>query len=97
MDINAVNLIRMAALRKRTGHSHSGAYLAMKKGLLPSSIRIGEKQVAWIEHEIDAIVKARIRGNSDDQIRALVRGLEASRAALTDAPAHATPSPLEAH
>ncbi len=84
MDINSVNLIRMAALRKRTGYSHAGAYQQMKKGLLPSRIRIGEKQVAWIEHEIDAIVKARMRGCSEGDIRSLVVKLEAERAALAE-------------
>ena len=82
MNTQSLNLIRMATQRKKTGLSHGGTYVQMGKGLLPSSIRIGEKQIAWIEYEIDEIVKARVRGESDDAIRDLVKKLEAARAAL---------------
>lgn len=82
MAINSINFIGMAALRKRTSHSHSGVYNQMDAGLLPRSVKIGPKRVAWIEHEIDEILKARLRGCSDAEIKELVRSLEAQRAEL---------------
>lgn len=77
-----IHFIRIAELRKRTSHSHSGVYHQMDAGLLPSSIKIGPKRVAWIEHEVDQVVKARIRGYSDAEVKELVRALEAQRAEL---------------
>lgn len=74
--------IRMAPVRNKTGLSHGSVYAQMEKGLLPSSIKISEKSVAWLEHEIDEVVKARIIGKSDSEIRTLVKKLEADRAAL---------------
>ena len=82
MDPIKVKFIRMQRTKQKTGLSHGGVYLHMKQGTLPSSIRIGEKAVAWIESEIDAVMKARIERRTDEEIRTLVKKLEADRAAL---------------
>jgi prophage regulatory protein len=52
------------------------------RGLLTKPVRISEgptTPLAWPEFEIDAIVAARIRGDGDDEVRALVAKLEANR------------------
>lgn len=77
-----LDLIRIATVKKKTALSNGSIYLHVKQGLLPDSIRIGEKAVAWVEGEIDAVVKARIAGKSDAEIRELVAKLIADRAAL---------------
>lgn len=79
MNSNNINLIRMARLRAKTALSRGSVYLQMKQGLLPTSLQIGEKSVAWIESEIDAVVMARIQRKSDADIRELVKKLEAAR------------------
>lgn len=83
MNSSQINFIRMPRTKQKTGLSHGGVYLHMQQGTLPSSIRIGEKAVAWIESEIDAVIKARIERRTDDEVRDLVKKLEADRAALT--------------
>ena len=35
--------------------------------------------VGWLEHEINAIIAARVAGKSDDEIKVLVSELEAAR------------------
>jgi prophage regulatory protein len=42
-------------------------------------VSIGGRSVAWPEQELQAVNRARVAGKSDDEIRALVRQLEADR------------------
>jgi prophage regulatory protein len=56
----------------------------IRDGLFTPPVRIGAKKSAWPEHESDAILRARIAGCTDDQIRALVQRLVAERANLAD-------------
>ncbi len=83
MNSNPTNFIRMPRTKQKTGLSNGAVYHHMQQGMLPSSIRIGTKAVAWIESEIDAVMKARIERRTDDEVRELVKKLEADRAALT--------------
>ena len=56
----------------------------IRDGLFPPPVRVGAKKSAWPEHESDAILRARIAGKSDEEIRALVRRLVAERAKLAE-------------
>ena len=40
---------------------------------------LGANSVGWPEHEINAIIAARVAGKSDDEIKVLVSELEAAR------------------
>ena len=61
--------------RGRTSH-----YYDVKNGLFTRGVRMGAKSLSWPESEVDALIRARVAGKSDDEIRALVAKLEASRA-----------------
>lgn len=50
------------------------------KGLIPPGIKLGIRSVGYPQHELDQIAAARIAGKSEDEIRAIVRGLVAARA-----------------
>ena len=76
------SLMRRPKLEDRTGLKKSMTHDLMDKGLMPKPIRIGERAVAWIESEVDAIVAARIAGKSDDEIRKLVKALTVNRQQL---------------
>jgi prophage regulatory protein len=65
-----------------TGLSRAGVYAYVAKGLLPKPVKIGERCSAWAEHELDAVIKARIAGKSEDEIRRLVADLEQQRGVL---------------
>jgi len=73
------SLIRRKEVEGKTGLKHSMIYDLIKKGELVEPIKIGERAVAWIESEIDVINAARMAGQSNDEIRELVKTLTAKR------------------
>jgi len=77
-----VSLIRLKKVEEKTGLKKSMVYDLMNKKEFPKSIKIGERAVAWVSSEIDAINAARIAGKSDDEIRELVKTLTAKRQQL---------------
>ncbi|MBS0245503.1 MAG: AlpA family transcriptional regulator [Proteobacteria bacterium] len=46
-------LLRLEAVREKTGKSTSDIYGEMKEGTFPKSVPIGKRSVAWLEAEID--------------------------------------------
>ncbi len=77
----------MQSVKAETGHaSHASVYNAIHEGLFTVPVPIGQRAVGWPDHEVAAINSARIRGDSEDQIRALVIKLHAARMAGTDEP-----------
>jgi predicted DNA-binding transcriptional regulator AlpA len=57
----------------------STIYAKMGQGLFPSSIKIGERRVVWLEHEIDAMMREYVTRPSQEELRAFVKTLEAKR------------------
>lgn len=74
-----VHLLRLQSVLSRTGQSRTQHYLGINAGVMTEGVGIGPRAVAWPEHEIEAIVRARIAGKTEDEIRALVRRLHAAR------------------
>lgn len=82
-----MSILRMQSVKAETGHaSHASVYGAIHEGLFTVPVPIGQRAVGWPDHEVKAINTARIRGDSDDQIRSLVAKLHAARMAGTDEP-----------
>lgn len=74
-------LLRLPAVKAQSGYSRSTIYLRMSQGLWTRPVSLGARAVAWPAGDVVALNAARIAGKSDDQIRALVLKLEASRRA----------------
>lgn len=72
-------LLRTPDVCAVTGMARPTLYEAMAKGLFPRPIKLGEKSSAWPASECNAVLAARIRGASDDEIRALVVELTEAR------------------
>lgn len=72
-------ILRFPEVRTRTGMSRSTIYLRIAERLFPRPIPLGPRMVGWPESEINALITARIRSLSDDELRALVAKLEAAR------------------
>lgn len=87
-------LLRLQLVLSRTGQSRTQHYNAISSGLMTRGVTIGPRAVAWPAHEIDAIVRARIAGKTEDQIRALVSRLMAQRQEDDDEPAAAQDAAL---
>ncbi|WP_128514175.1 helix-turn-helix transcriptional regulator [Tabrizicola thermarum] len=82
--LTAAQLVPNALLRTPdvcavTGMARPTLYEAMAKGLFPRPIKLGEKSSAWPASECNAVLAARIRGATEDEIRALVVELTAAR------------------
>jgi prophage regulatory protein len=76
--------MRIPAVCEATGErSRSNLYAKMAAGLMPRPIKTGPRAAALPAYEVEAINAARIRGDSDDQIRALVTKLHEQRKAGT--------------
>lgn len=81
-----MSILRMQSVKAQTGHaSHASIYTAIHDGLFTVPVQIGQRAVGWPSHEVHEINTARIRGDSDDHIRALVNKLHAARMAGTNA------------
>lgn len=75
----ARHLLRRAEVVARTGRSASALDLDMRAGRFPRPVSLGPRSVGWPSDEVDAVISARIAGDSDEEIRALVRKLTADR------------------
>ena len=75
-----MQILRMPAVKGRAGHrSDASIYNAIRHGLFTTGVAIGQRAKGWPDYEVDAIITARIAGQSDDQIRELVNRLHAKR------------------
>ena len=68
-------LIRRPEVLARIARSKSALQLDEKAGLICPPISIGDRAVAYIKQEVEAVVQARIEGQSNDQIKQLVQEL----------------------
>ena len=73
------SFIRLKKVESKTGLKKSMVYDLMSRGEFPKSIKIGERAVAWIESEVNAINAALMAEKSTDEIRELVKSLMAKR------------------
>ena len=82
-----MQILRMPAVKAETGHaSHASIYTSVHDGTFTVPVPIGQRAVGWPDHEVKAINQARIRGDSDDQIRALVNKQQDKQMAPNTAP-----------
>jgi prophage regulatory protein len=70
---------RLPKLIEETGNKRATIYKQVAAGLLTKPVLISGRSVAWPAHEIEAIMRARIAGKDEHEIRSLVRKLEAAR------------------
>lgn len=76
MTINThYQLIRRPEVLKITGRSKSALQLDEKVGLMPPPISIGDRAIAYIKYEVEAVIQARIQGKSPEEIKQLVAEL----------------------
>lgn len=81
-----MSILRMPAVKAETGHrSHASIYNAIRAGTFTKPVPIGDRSVGWPDYEVKAINAARIAGQSDEQIKALVNRLHAKRLELVQA------------
>lgn len=72
-------ILRIPAVKFESGLSRSTIYLRVEQGLWTRPVSLGPRAVGWPSHEVETLIVARIAGKTDEEIRALVVKLEASR------------------
>ena len=77
--MNNIKYISVDNVLRRMDGSRSTLYAQMDKGLFPQSVKIGKRRVAWLEHEINAMMRAYVSSPSEEELRAFVKTLEAKR------------------
>jgi len=75
-------ILRLPAVKSESGLSRSTIYLRIAQGLWTKPVSLGARAVGWPASEIAALNAARIAGQSDEEIFALVAKLEAARKAM---------------
>ncbi len=53
-------ILKLRAVKSRTGLSRSTLYLRIAQGTFPKQIRLGTRAVGWVEDEIEDWLKAQI-------------------------------------
>ena len=77
--LNAPAILRRDSVEWQSGHPRSTLYLRISQGLWTRPVKLGPRAVGWPAHEVTAINAARIAGQTDEEIRALVTRLHAAR------------------
>ena len=72
-------ILRLPAVIGVTGLSRSTIYLRIAQGVFTRPVSLGARAVGWPANEVMAINAARISGQSEAQMRAMVRDLEVAR------------------
>ena len=57
--------LRLRDVLSRTGLSRSMAYSLTKEGAFPRPINLGARAVAWLESEVTAWIKGRVRASRE--------------------------------
>lgn len=70
---------RLPAVKHESGLSRSTLYLRIAQGLWTKPVSLGGRTVGWPSCEVATLNAARIAGQTDEQIRALVKKLEIAR------------------
>ncbi|ALR10021.2 transcriptional regulator [Xylella fastidiosa] len=72
-------LLRLPAVKMETGYSRSTIYLRILQGLFTKPVSLGARAVGWPSADVAALNAARIAGQSNAEIRALVETLHRAR------------------
>ncbi len=59
--------------------SKSTFYVRINNGLMPPSVPLGERAVAFVQHEIQLVLAAQVAGRSNEEIKQLVSDLVSFR------------------
>lgn len=81
-----MKILRLPEVKEVFGwRSDASPYNEIRDGLLTTGVAIGRRSKGWPDYEIFALAAARIAGQSDVEIRELVKRLHAKRAELATA------------
>lgn len=66
-------ILRLPAVKLRTGLSRSTIYLRVSEGTFPAPVSLGARAVGWVESEIDDWIAQRIAESRREERASIVR------------------------
>ena len=78
-ELNQLKIVRKPEVLALLSLSETSLHRQVKSGTFPPSFSLGCRAVGWYEHELNAVIKARAAGKSEDEIKSLVTELVAAR------------------
>ncbi|MCR9816221.1 helix-turn-helix transcriptional regulator [Vibrio parahaemolyticus] len=81
---NCSNLLRPVQAANLLGCSLSTLYKHVKAGVCPTPLRFGPNSVAWLSHEIETVIAARICNYNANQLQELVKEMTEQRTLFKD-------------
>ena len=75
-------MLRMPQLVQLLGICRSSIYTQIEQGLLTKQISVGARAIALPRFEVLKIIEARMRGDSEAEIRELVKQLHRNRSQI---------------
>jgi prophage regulatory protein len=76
-------ILRCRQVQEESGYPRSTLYLRISQGLWPKPVQLGPRMVGWPAQEVEALNAAMIAGQTESEIRTLVRRLESARTAAS--------------
>ncbi|ABM04211.1 phage transcriptional regulator, AlpA [Psychromonas ingrahamii 37] len=74
-------VVKKPSVLEQFAFSNSTLFNQINKGLMPPGIHLGDRAVGYLQHELDAVLSARIAGCSNEEIKLLVKNLIEERQA----------------
>lgn len=74
-----LSILRQKQVEAQIGLPRSTMYLRIQEGTFTKPVKLGARAVGWPSNEVAAINSARIAGMTDEEIRILVKNMEAAR------------------
>lgn len=75
-----IKILRLAEVLERYGKKETATRDAIAAGLFPAFVQLGGRCIGLPEHELDQVIRARVAGLPDGDIRKLVERIHADRA-----------------
>ncbi len=76
-------ILRLPEVKRILGHrADASVYNAIRAGLFPTGVAIGQRAKGWPDYEVHAIFSARVAAKPEDEIRELVKSMHAKRIEL---------------
>lgn len=75
-------MMRLSDINITTGMSCTMIYRYISKHLWTKPVKLGTRNIGWPEREVEILMAARIAGQTDKQIKQLVKQLESERQQL---------------
>ncbi|WP_418641713.1 helix-turn-helix transcriptional regulator [Vibrio chaetopteri] len=72
-------IMRLPQVLTKIGLSRASLYAQISAGLFPKQINLGSRTVGWLSYEIEAILSARIKSMSNEEIKHLVAQMHLDR------------------